>query len=68
MRNSLKPITTIIFHLKLKEKNETMKITWLYKEFVFIFITGPSQDKLGRTTQQQLLLITLLGTEKNINH
>ena len=30
---------------------------------VLIFITGPSQAKLSRTAQQQLLMLALLGDE-----
>ena len=32
-----------------------MKMTWLDMVFVLIFITEPSQAKLGRTAWQQLL-------------
>ena len=37
-----------------------MKMTWLHMEFVLIFITGPSQAKLGRTAWQQLLTLSWL--------
>ena len=37
-----------------------MKMTWLHMEFVLIFITGPSQAKLGRKARQQLLMLASL--------
>ena len=48
-------IETITQNLK-----KTMKMTLLHMEFVLIFITSPSQAKLGRTAQQQLLTLALL--------
>ena len=58
MRNSLKPSPpTSIFYLKLKENNE---MTWLHMEFVLIFISGPSQGKLGRLAADHLLTLALL--------
>ena len=57
MRNSLKPSPPAFSIYNLKK---TMKMTWLHMEFVFIFITGPSQAKLGRMARQQLLTLALL--------
>ena len=37
-----------------------MKMTWLHMEFVLIFITSPSQGKLGRTAAERLLTLALL--------
>jgi hypothetical protein len=41
-----------------------MKMTWLHMEFVLIFITGPSQGKLGRTAAERLLTLALLLRQK----
>ena len=46
--------------IELYIKMKTTKMTWLHMEFVLFFITGPSQAKLGRMAQQQLLTIALL--------
>ena len=45
MLNSLKPSPPAFSIWNLKK---LMKMTWLHMEFVLIFITGPSQYKLGR--------------------
>ena len=50
--------TISIFYLKFKENNEN---DMLHMEFVLIFITGPSQGKLGKMTRQQLLTLVSLG-------
>ena len=38
-----------------------MKVTWLHIEFVLIFITSPSQGKLGRTAAKHLLTLASLS-------
>ena len=35
-------------------------MAWLHMEFVLIFITDPSQAKLGRIAQQQMLTLPSL--------
>ena len=37
-----------------------MKMKWLHMEFVLIFITGPSQGKLGTEAAERLLTLALL--------
>ena len=38
-----------------------MKMKWLHMEFVFIFITGTSWGKLGRTAAKSLLTLASLA-------
>jgi len=45
-----------------------MKMTWLHMEFVLIFITGPSQGKLGRTAAERLLALALLPPQLKTKH
>ena len=43
-----------------------MKMTWLHIEFVFI--TGPSWGKLGRTSAKRLLTLALLACYKQLQY